>query len=459
MSSFLPPRPPSAAQSLFTDGLHSVFRFLSLREVALALRTCSPWLAAASKERSRKARALLTPPQLLLLSRSALCQHVCSIVLSGDPCTLDDVALLAELPALTSIQPLLLNAQSLLQAISATVEDTKPEQQQRQQPQQPVVWPQRLRALEIRIEGGEVPSDMQDAFMRARQFVIDSVARLGSITSLSLSLRTGSESGPESAAAACGALDLSPLVVGLPQLASLQISEWVASRSQLAAIRLMSSLTSLSINRGRWTAAQLMDLCDNDPPHAPHRLQNLRRLCLERTILTSEHLPALADLPALAQIAPEAWDPDALASLPALASLNHLQCMHFGLFTWVARPATVLLPHLHACARALTAIVFYPSITFTAAELGELAATLPMLESVAFDGVVLPCPGLGELRALPQLASLDLRRCTGYDLRELDGVASLRTLTMTALFAAHKSKQRLASVRLLLPQLTSLNVE
>lgn len=132
----------SAAQLLYTDGLHSIFRFLSLKDLLSAVHSCRSWRDAAYKEKqSRSVEVNLSDDRFPSLLSSPLRHHVTSFVSDRRAHLLfaSISQLASRLPWLRSLDVRLSVAKlSALDAAAFSARVT-------------ALWPQRLERMSIRL--------------------------------------------------------------------------------------------------------------------------------------------------------------------------------------------------------------------------------------------------------------------------------------------------------------------
>lgn len=223
------PSPPSrGAQSVFVDGLHTIFSFLTRLDVASASATCRLWSSAARSEPPRRVRCrVYSVEELHELTQAATGRHVGQIDLCGAGSDLA-LVLAAALPHLTDMTcevdvKLLQDGASL-------------------------AFPSTLRALDIQIV--ELRDQLWTVW-RSLRFLLSQVARVP-LTTLRVRLKT-EESGVLSPGVIKAADSIRPLLALRETLTDLQVPrEFTWLPEQIAILRSLPHLTRLVVQRGEW---------------------------------------------------------------------------------------------------------------------------------------------------------------------------------------------------------------
>ena len=404
-ASIVPPRILSPAQALDTDAVLSVFRFLSLKELPLVMRTCKAW-RAARQEKSRGVRVAPPLRRLPSLLTSPLRHHIAAFSLPGyfDTCTLDQLSALSTLPALTSCK-VALRAMDPRWITHFHPDGTEVEEVA-------VNWPARLRTACITLDGEPTGLLTENALAHAQRALVSLISRrFSALTNLTLHLR-----------ARAPTLNLQPLQA-MPSLTSLTLEGIKLTPLQLHPLKQMRSLRYLS-SVNEWINFHLVALC-----HPPHVLTHLQELDLSQTRLTGELASSLVGLPALTSLEPSQFNP---TTLPWLVHFPHLAHLHWypdqamsGIL------ASVLWKHLRGC-NALREL-HITRVIFEQSDIAELAAASPLLESLElFRCTLSSMAGLRDLRHLANF-HIDLHANDAFIdafLAELLQTASLRTLSI-----------------------------
>ena len=436
---------PSLAQSLYADGLHSVLKFLTFKQMPLVIRTCRSWRAAASKEKSRSMTVEMSPDRLALMATSPLRHHVSSLtVLAHSSVPFASIAVLAALPHLTDLtlpigptenetnlraalrvsfpqpapptsrSPAGTNAAAAMQKGKGPAAPKKQQQQQQQAvivplsavaAQWAVQWPQHLQRLTLRIQG----------FAPSVQLFIELASCLPTLTDLNV------EAGVNVS------LDMSPLQK-LPLLARLTVGKAIViGEKQIQQIKQLKSLRYLYVNFGKWTVEQLQLLC------APPFKQRLEEVALGNTPLTLAHLAALSDLAALTSLRPPQFN---LAALSSLACFTSLRCLSLrflqpDVVAYLRQPlnSLLLLEPLQAIGGGLTDLTLEMVDFKSQQQLDSFCALLPNLQSLSLKSVLFP--SLLGFRSLTHLRELSFEFCYSLQaehLLELQHLPSLRSL-------------------------------
>ena len=449
---------PSLAQSLYADGLHSIFKFLTFKQMPPIVRTCRSWRAAASKEKSRSVAVEMNPDRLALMATSPLRHHVSSLtVLAHSSVPFASIPALAALPHLIDLTlpigpteneanlpaapgmslPLPAPPTSESPAgASAAAATQKGEQLPAAPKQQPAVvslpavaaqwaahWPPHLQRLTLRIQG----------FEPSVQLFIELASCLPTLEDLNVE------------AEANVSLDLSPLQK-LPLLARLTVGKAIViGETQIQHINSLESLRYLDVNFGKWSVEQLRLL--GEPPSK----LRLEELALGNTPLTPAYVAALSDLSALTCLHPSRVDP---ATLPLLCHFTALRSVHLRFLRadLTRSPAPQRLPLFLGCLEPLGAGLGHltlESLCFDSEEqLAAFCALLPNLRSLLMRNVTLPT--LLGFRSLSHLRELTFELCYSLQaehLLELQHVPTLRSLTISLRYYNHLTTQLLDQAR------------
>ena len=429
--------PPVAAlaQLMYTDGLHSIFQFLSLAELLPAVAACRSWRDAAYKEPSRGVCCELAPSLLPLLLFSPLRHHVSSYA-SWDDFPLSLVLpLTRHLPRLADLslsfepwtfEPLLPESGADAESYDSSSAHTAAVKLAASQ--LALTFPRDgvLRRLSLRMRfvsdaeaNGWEPRILSSALQRQSvQMLLELASALPAPSSITDLTIAGAVAGENQ-------VDLSSLA-RLTNLARLTFNEHLRlGQAQIELLKqTLPSLRYLDIHGGRWSVQQLEWLCS-----PPHRLQRLQEVSLQCTQLTRAHLTALAQLPALTTLSiDDERDSDALLLLheirfPQLRSLRFcFDC---------STDAQAVLPSARAFGAQLTELELVNCDFASEKQSADFFSSLPSLQSLSLSGVGLP--SLLALRSLLHLHSLALSQCTVHDsayLQTLQHLPSLRQLSI-----------------------------
>ena len=447
-----PSAPLSLAQRMYTDGLHSIFKFLSLPDLQPALRSCRSWRDAAYKEKSRHRHCVLRWRGVPSLVASPLRHHVSAYGMNSMfalSFPLASVPLLAQLPQLTALalkldvsdidQQLETRSQvppaaAAAQAATASQSNAEDSQSAAAAAGEMIVarvaaelapsWPQRLQQLVLLFH--DSMTDLSSGPSSAVQLLVSAVTALPpTLTHLKIDAGPGAHS----------PIDLGPLLLRLTRLSRLILGGSLAfSKTHADHIKQMETLQYLAIFSRDWTVQHLQWLCA-----LPHRgLQRLEEVNLGSATLSSPHLIALAQLPALTRLAPNAIDPTALPMLDRFPSLRVLH-LRSGSEREVVESvdAQLLLRPLRTIGARLTELSLDQFSVASEEQSTALFSLLPALQTLSLSRVRLP--SLLGLRPLTQLHSLTLEWCASLlpeNLLELQHVPSLRKLTVR--FGSHE---------------------
>lgn len=391
-------------QRFHTDGMHCIFRMLSLADVLSAFHSCRSWLAAGCKERGRT--ATFTASKAWLTNACASPFKHCITALDASEREEEhgqehynhkDLTWLHHLPSLTSVR-LSLDVGVLYRFLEAADKDTR---------SRPMLV-SGLHSLHITAK--------QQAGTSLRHRIIREISGMPSLTALSLDLKTSD-------------LDLSPLC----SMKQLRRFEFAATSDALYSdvldaqspairdIRQFASLQQLVLLVEHATASECLEaLC------APgHALTRLREILLQDHKLTADDVGVLSSIPSIDTLMFARMEPEAVTQLHLLPALRTALIVTAP--QW--RPVPLLLPGIVRCAN-LTDLLL-SSFTATEAELLRFVAQLPGLRSLSFH-----CCEMGTLtplRALRQLTSLQLVCCAPPSLDLLFALApisQLRSLTL-----------------------------
>jgi hypothetical protein len=180
----------------------------------------------------------------------------------------------------------------------------------------------------------------------------------------------------------------------------------------LAQIKAMESLQDFDVDGGCWSVVELLRFCS--PPHRLQRLQKLgpsgRRLILpegQLRALTSEHLQALLQFPALTNLELSTHCLD-VESLPLLTQFKFLRAVSLRF----AGPtdAALLLPSFRSIGAQLDRLSL-ASVEFASEDLSySFFSLVPSLSSLTLTSVHLP--SLAGPRSLRHLRELAANNCT-----------------------------------------------
>ncbi len=380
----------ATAQQFHTDGLHSIFAFLELKELPSSAAVCFNWRNAVYKEPGRSVSVShMKSLQLPFFVASPLSRHVQSLdLLEQKSCSLAEVKLMQQLPALTELR-FLVNGDAFWEAAQSVSAD---------QSASLVVshlFPSGLRQLGLKLDHCAQP-------MQTQQLLLDVASHQHSLTELSLDFTAVETDG----------VDLSVLQ-RLPLLTWLALKGWRLGEVNVLALASLASLELLSVDEGAgWSAELLALLCDP----AQCKLVRLRYLQLQNCVVTAAHMQALALLPALEQLHSWFVQPDALPLLSSLPSLTSLTVMMVGATAANLAPAAQLLPHLAACAQLK--LIRLPYFSFTEADLKALFTALPKLSNCTLEAAEFP-PLAVALESAPQIRGLHIWNCPKFRLVDL----------------------------------------
>lgn len=196
---------------------------------------------------------------------------------------------------------------------------------------------------------------------------------------------------------------------------------------QLAVVKQLSSLTSLSVNDGRWTLVDLRALLLDGSPHQLHKLQHLD---LDHTQVTSTQMTALLTLPSLTEMRPYAMGDAVFHYVAAFPQLRILRIMPPLAFNPLSvQRATDLLASLSQLG-GLRRLELEWSDAAAGCEgfgtlLNGLAAAAPLLQELSVEHCSISSPSLVRLSALQHLRSFALVYCTFVDDAPFDNLLSL----------------------------------
>ena len=375
----------SPAQRLYTDALHSIFKFLPLKQLLPAISVCRSWATAAYKERGRSLDVVLPPSRWPELCASPLGYHIGGIS-AEETCRPEDVGPLALLPSLVSLSINLditpwcpLYRKTTNEDITTAAKHIAAH------------WPLTLRRIKVAIRGDEHEETAWFA-----QMMIELVSHLPALSQVRLRLLSCLEEEINDEL-----INFSPLA-RLPLLVSLQVASVALDSMHMQQIKTIPSLEWFAASRV-WSDMDLKNLCE-----PPHRLDRLKQLVCRSTRLTVSHMQHLLHLPALKTLSPLSMNIDALGWLPRIPRLAVLRVRLAG----PERPATsVFLPTLQQCARL--AKVELVHCTLSDEEMRKLLVALPLLWSLTLRDVS-PLPNLRCLAvSSPSLQFLALKQCAG----------------------------------------------
>jgi hypothetical protein len=286
----------SVAQRCYTDALHSVFAFLSLRELPRLL-CCRSWRGAVFKEKPRSDLAawpvfLRSIDRVRQICSSPLNRHVVSVVFDKDT-DLSCLQLMRDrllfVKRMDLIVPNQFQAMSLSPGLVASSH---------------LCFPASL--VEIKLSVFQLDCSAVNMFLDA---VAKSCSHLQQLSVVGIARQPYEN------------MELSPLA----RLQKLEILGFYPynegtrlQASQLRPLRQLSALSFLNVNDGAWTLDELQELCR--PPQA---LQQLRWINLTETDLMAAMIAqALAYLPLLTSLKAHTVE---LAVIPLLALFSSLE--------------------------------------------------------------------------------------------------------------------------------------
>jgi len=367
-------------QALYTDGLHSVFKFLTLNQLAPAILTCRSWRSAAYKERGRGVHLAIHPMRWPELSFSPLHHHIASLDGTLASCNIAEVKSLAHFPALCKLK-IKLDLQHLQRCQQATTA----QEQAVAAKFVALQWPQHLQTLAIQDIGAQGVNLNHDA--AALQTVIDLVCHLPSITYLSLNVQRDTDYN----------YDFAPLK-RLTRLIDLWLG-MVVHDNHLDQLKTLSTLDWIGIGES-WSVSQLEHLCT-----PPHQLDRLSQLTLRKTNLTVAHMQHLLHLPGLQFLIPHSIALDALEFISRIPQLKHLRVR----ITGDERPhAVVFLVHLKLCTNIVRLDLSHCVISDE--EMRELLKALPLLANLCLSDID-DLPDLRCLASAPSLLRFAIQEC------------------------------------------------
>ncbi len=399
----------STAQLFHTDGLQCIFAFLQLKELPSTAAVCRDWRDALYKERSRQVTVEPQAMSLLqLLVTSPLRHHVQTLdLLHHDMRSLLDLHALNQLPSLTALSVRFHKSAFVTNRVGGVTSAAAISR----------MFPRTLSSLYVRVDIGTPVT-----------FIVDIVSHLLQLTELTLIVDERlCESLIESAW----------MLQRLSLLKKLTLSGWEVDDAVMPLqLRSLAALEELRITGGLfhiWSTKTLRSL--TEPTQS--KLARLRFIDLSDDTVDAESMQALARLPALEELSPKYFEPDAFPLLASFRALTSLAVRVAGDETLgdetddeTLTPAALIIPHLSGCVQ-LTSIELH-DFSFTDADLQALVAALPHLQKCTFDES--EWPSLTALSGASQLRHLLIRQCEvnndGFDLRPLSVVKSLRVLEL-----------------------------
>ncbi len=347
----------STAQRFHTDGLHSAFGFLELKELPSVASVCLAWRDALYKERPRTVTmSRIKPSQLLFFTASPLARHVQTLdLLKHGPCGLLEVKLLQQLPSLTQLR-MQVNGDAFRDAVRFTGGEAAAASLVSR------MLPRSVTILELKLGRCAHQSQMQ-------QLLVDVVSHQSQLTALTLDAVEVTTDG----------VGLSVLQ-RLSLLSEVTLKGWQLNEETVLALASLAPLRYLTVNQGKEWTAELLTLL-TDPEHS--QLTGLRSLSLRDCIVTAAHMQALAQLPALNHLVSGHFLPDALPLLSSLHSLTTLRIQMDGFESWHLTPAALVVPHLAGSAQ-LT-LLQLQCFSITEADLQALVVTLPICRPARWD--------------------------------------------------------------------------
>lgn len=357
--SFIPPASDCVlAQSLYADGLHSIFKFLSLKDLLPSIQTCRSWRSAAYNESPRHDENIsVSFIQFDELFHWPLRHHISIIEGSEEVATLDQVTQLSSsshdghggIPTLKNLI-LTLDSQSLNNALLMKFKHQKRD----------IViikdiatrWPQKLMSIHIQTEV-DCDSLANVNSLDRKQLLIDIIGCLTTLMSIEVTL--------------IPLLDLNPFQQ-LPLLTKLTCTG-APFDSHISSMKHFASLRTL-VTDAKWSAEQLHILCSE-----PQQLKQLNQLTsLGMTQITAAHMESLIHLPALTSLEPLNFSLDSLPFLPRMASMSRL---HLRMIPSGRSARDIFIPILKKCVRLTWLNMDLCAIR--EAEIIELLTALPLL--------------------------------------------------------------------------------
>jgi len=407
----------STAQCFHNDGLHSIFRLLTMSELNHAIQTCKQWLNAASHPSFRLPSTVdvqVKSANVPALIDSRLCSLISNL-------TVTDTERLTSINDLSSLHALQHLGDFDVSIDIHTMKRT---------PRQSIVLPPGLNKLHIAVKGvTHGPLCPSDAVVRGmQQLLINAIAAVPTLTSLKLHL---SEREVE--------LDYTPLI-NLVNLQDLSIS--LASSRAAAAMNTIKQLPMLrslrietSNSRDSHLGCILRSLCSSPTP------TKLETLCMDE-LVTADDMAVLAQLPSLTGLIAEI-DEGAASHLPRLTQLNLLnierQCDAFLPFIPQLQYLTDLrlfscsLSDEHA-AHIMTSCRHLTSLVLDCVWVESLDWLNSVEGSSTSTSTSRSASGCGSGSGLG-LTALEVRSCGGIyaeDLTSIYALKSLQRLTLRA---------------------------
>jgi hypothetical protein len=284
----------SLAQTCYIDALHSVFKWLSLKELPSIL-CCRLWSDAAYKEKSRTNENSIiarSNEKLLRICHSPLSRHVSALCVDF-PLDLSCLRMMALLPHLATLR-LVLHPDTLLPFL--------------QQHSMRRVFVEAFPTTLTRIELNTTP--LSSDSHAERQLLLDGAASALGLKTLFWEYVEG-----------YNVINLDPLTQ-LQQLSTLVLAPYgkgQLTRQQLQSLKQIPSLTKLDVNGGAWRLEDLRFFCSQLP-----QLQQLTEINIEATPFSGDVAAELSKLPLLSSLQFRIKTASAISSLPLFKNLTFI---------------------------------------------------------------------------------------------------------------------------------------